>query len=195
MIRLTLMLVAAMAAAMLIWGKDTPEMRAEAIEEAVLEEIETVVVAEPVVAPAPVAEPSANVVETTPSVDTNAVTEAVAEAAQALDDNDSDVEVAQLNRIDLTGTTSGLLQFNAADAAAEAAQPVEAPQAARILIVTGNRVNMREGPSTSRSVVGRLREGDKAELMAEAPDGWVQVRAVASGQTGFMAARFLQPAQ
>lgn len=60
--------------------------------------------------------------------------------------------------------------------------------------VSGTRVNMRSGPSTSNTVVDSLPGGTLAEIIGTEADGWVQIRDVASGQTGYMAARFLEPA-
>lgn len=63
-----------------------------------------------------------------------------------------------------------------------------------LLRVTGAGVNMRAGPSTSDPVVATLPEGAYAEPIGGALDGWQEIRLVATGQTGFMAARFLDPA-
>ena len=60
--------------------------------------------------------------------------------------------------------------------------------------VSGTRVNMRSGPSTADAVVDSLPGGTLAEVIGEETDGWVQIRDVNSGLTGYMAARFLEPA-
>lgn len=60
--------------------------------------------------------------------------------------------------------------------------------------VSGTRVNMRSGPSTANTVVESLTGGSLTELIGEEQNGWVQIRDIASGQTGYMAARFLEPA-
>lgn len=62
-----------------------------------------------------------------------------------------------------------------------------------LLRVTGSRVNMRSGPSTSNAVVGSLGRGDLAEALGTETNGWIEIRDVATGQSGFMAARFLEP--
>lgn len=60
--------------------------------------------------------------------------------------------------------------------------------------VTGSRVNMRSGPATSFGVVDSLAEGTLAEAIGDPVDGWMEIRDVDTGRTGFMSARFLQPA-
>ncbi len=77
---------------------------------------------------------------------------------------------------------------------APSARPVLSADETKILEVTGNSVNLRAGPSTGRDIVGRLSRGDKAELVAEAAEGWLQIRDLSTGTVGFMAARFLAPA-
>lgn len=62
-----------------------------------------------------------------------------------------------------------------------------------MLRVAGSRVNMRSGPSTSDSVVDSLPGGTLAERIGAEHDGWVEIRDVASGRSGFMVARFLDP--
>lgn len=63
-----------------------------------------------------------------------------------------------------------------------------------LLRVSGDRVNMRSGPSTAYGVVNSLPSGTLAEPMGEPSGGWIEVRVVETGVTGFMAARFLDPA-
>lgn len=69
------------------------------------------------------------------------------------------------------------------------------PEVGRLLIVTGTSVNMRSGPSTTWEVIGNLRRGAKAELVAQADGGWLQIRDVVTGRVGYMAGRFLEPFQ
>ncbi|WP_179381560.1 SH3 domain-containing protein [Jannaschia marina] len=74
------------------------------------------------------------------------------------------------------------------DAAAE-------PEGARELLkVTGSRVNMRAGPSTANAVVDSLPGGTVTEALGAEENGWIQIRDVESGRTGYMSARFLAPA-
>lgn len=53
--------------------------------------------------------------------------------------------------------------------------------------VTGNRVNMRNGPGTEYSVVGRLTRGETVEVMSEPGNGWLKLRVSDSGRIGWMA--------
>ncbi len=62
-----------------------------------------------------------------------------------------------------------------------------------LLRVSGSTVNMRSGPSTEAGVVASLPAGTLAEPVGAEIDGWIEIRDVASGLTGFMAARFLEP--
>ncbi len=62
------------------------------------------------------------------------------------------------------------------------------------LRVSGSVVNLRSGPSTANPVVAALPEGTLTEPLGEAQGGWIEIRAIEGGATGFMAARFLEPA-
>ncbi|MCC1494225.1 SH3 domain-containing protein [Cognatishimia sp. F0-27] len=59
-------------------------------------------------------------------------------------------------------------------------------------VVTGSVVNMRAGPGTSYAVVDQLRRGNEVEVLDEAENGWVELRALDGSETGWMAARFLR---
>lgn len=63
-----------------------------------------------------------------------------------------------------------------------------------ILVVTGSRVNLRSGPSTGNAVVSSLSAGTRTVPLGDASNGWQEVRVLDTGVTGFMAARFLDPA-
>ncbi|MDF1728466.1 MAG: SH3 domain-containing protein [Sulfitobacter sp.] len=56
-----------------------------------------------------------------------------------------------------------------------------------IRTVSGNRVNVRGGPSTDFSVVDRLELGDAVEVLEEDGNGWVRMRSVETGEEGWMA--------
>ncbi|QBY02316.1 SH3 domain-containing protein [Rhodophyticola sp. CCM32] len=77
----------------------------------------------------------------------------------------------------------------AAPATTPAAEIAEAPRP--VVYVTGRRVNMRAGPSTGTAVILSLGFGAEAEQIGDVTDGWVQIRDLASDQTGYMAERFL----
>ncbi len=60
-----------------------------------------------------------------------------------------------------------------------------------IRYVTGSRVNLRAGPSTSDAVVAQLVRGTETEVLDEVGDGWLQIRDLATGTVGFMSGDFL----
>lgn len=71
-------------------------------------------------------------------------------------------------------------------------QPEPQPQpASDIRYVVADAVNVRGGPSTGDSVVGRLTSGDDVLVVGEAADGWVEVLVEGDGISGFVASRFL----
>lgn len=61
---------------------------------------------------------------------------------------------------------------------------------ADLRVVTGDRVNLREGPSTSFEVVDQLDSGTIIEVI-EARDGWAHVQMQGTTQNGWMSADFL----
>lgn len=70
-----------------------------------------------------------------------------------------------------------------------AAAPAAEPEPT-VLYVTAARVNVREGPSTDYSVVGKVLRGD-AVLIADTQDDWSLVRIEGDGIEGWVASRFL----
>lgn len=66
--------------------------------------------------------------------------------------------------------------------------------AARLAVVTGQRVNLRDGPSTGDPVVGQVSAGDEIMVFGEATPGWSTIRHPATGETAFMSSNFLTPA-
>jgi hypothetical protein len=67
-----------------------------------------------------------------------------------------------------------------------------APGAADLREVTGDTVNLRDGPGTNFNVVDRLTRGTVISLLDTGPDGWVYVEI--GGLTGWMSSDFLGPA-
>lgn len=78
-------------------------------------------------------------------------------------------------------------------ASVDAAGSAPAPEGP-LLRVSGDRVNMRAGPSTANPVLDSLVAGTLAEALGDPVGGWQEIRVVDTGVTGFMAARFLDPA-
>lgn len=56
-----------------------------------------------------------------------------------------------------------------------------------IRTVSGNRVNVRGGPSTDFEIVNRLERGDAVEILEDTGNGWVRMRPVDGGAEGWMA--------
>lgn len=53
--------------------------------------------------------------------------------------------------------------------------------------VSGNRVNVRGGPSTNFGVVGRLNRGEEVRILEDNGNGWVRMQPVDGGESGWMA--------
>ena len=68
-------------------------------------------------------------------------------------------------------------------------QPVPEPLAFRYVSATA--VNVRQGPSTNDSVIGRLTRGEAVSVVGEVVEGWVQIRIEGDGIEGYVAARLL----
>ena len=53
--------------------------------------------------------------------------------------------------------------------------------------VSGNRVNVRGGPSTNYGVVSKLTRGVEVRILEDNGDGWVRMQPVNGGEAGWMA--------
>jgi uncharacterized protein YgiM (DUF1202 family) len=60
-----------------------------------------------------------------------------------------------------------------------------------IRVVSGTRVNMRQGPGTGFGVIDTLDGGTQAEVLEVNDNGWARVEVLNTGQIGWMAARLL----
>jgi uncharacterized protein YgiM (DUF1202 family) len=72
----------------------------------------------------------------------------------------------------------------------EAPETVAEPEY-QVMYVTGNAVNVREGPSTQFTVVGRVVRDDAVEITEAPANGWVRIRIAEGGAEGYVAARLL----
>ena len=211
MIRLSLITLAGLFSAMLVWGTDSGEQSTAALGDSIGEPLETTVVeavVETIVEPEPVNEVAA--VPETVLPETNiatvvetAVDRVIAGAPEMVQ------EVTQLETLDLTSPAkpNNLIIINSPDAprgepllnavtiaAAETTSEAVTGDSSKILLAVNARsVNLRAGPSTNVAVVASLKRGEQAELVSEAADGWLQIRQVSTGKVGFMAGRFLDP--
>ena len=181
MIRLTLFLILGLGGAMAFFGQDGAPPQVEEISEAVLDD------------------ETGQIDDTAAAIEAALVDKLVDALAPVATPPTARVEATKTETLDLTEVkpTNSMLVLEASDAPPDAAVPVVPvvlPDNMKLLQVTGSSVNLRAGPSTNRPIVGRLSRGDRAELVSEAADGWMQVRDVASGKIGYMAGRFLAPA-
>lgn len=53
--------------------------------------------------------------------------------------------------------------------------------------VSGNRVNVRGGPSTNYGIVSKLTRGVEVRILEDNGDGWVRMQPVEGGEAGWMA--------
>ncbi|MEC3861492.1 SH3 domain-containing protein [Mesobacterium sp. TK19101] len=53
--------------------------------------------------------------------------------------------------------------------------------------ITGNRVNMRNGPGTNYAVLARLSRGDEVVVLDDSGDGWLKLRVVGDNRVGWIA--------
>ena len=72
-------------------------------------------------------------------------------------------------------------------AEAVVAEPVIEEPAADMRKVTAARVNMRQGPGQTFSVIAKLNNGDEVEILQDPGDGWVKLKVIDSGRVGWMA--------
>ncbi len=56
-----------------------------------------------------------------------------------------------------------------------------------VRVVTGALVNLRSGPGTNFEVVDQLSQNTRVEVLTDTGNGWVELRAVETGVTGWMA--------
>lgn len=73
-----------------------------------------------------------------------------------------------------------------------AAAPVVPQTAADLRVVSGTRVNLRGGPSTTYDVVTQLLKGAEVEVLDDTGDGWVRLRTIPGNEVGWMSADFLE---
>jgi hypothetical protein len=69
--------------------------------------------------------------------------------------------------------------------------PEPEPEPLPLLFVNSNAINVRQGPSTSFAVVGRLTRDEAVLAIEPEQNGWVRIRIEGDGVEGFVAARLL----
>ncbi len=187
MLRLMVLLCAAIFVTLLIAGQDKGQMR-PGLAKAVAEGEEIVVLQRRVAAVAPqdpVGEPA--VAMLAPAADV------VVEAASYVADPPP-AEVATRRVVPLPIFTLSNLPTVTVDPVEEApAAPPSATSAGDVWYVTANTVNVREGPSTDTFVVEKLKRGEAVSVAFEEGSEWARVTIQGDGLEGYVALRFLSP--
>jgi hypothetical protein len=179
-IRLTLVLTAGLVGSMIIFGTNGPDETGGPIEKTVLAPE----------AEAPADLPVEKVVATSFTAQTPKPTPApppvrpVVRRAAVVAVPPADLAVAPQETLDLA-------RIAPSDEAIENAVAQAILPQADIRYVTGSRVNLRAGPSTSDAVVARLARGAETVVLAEAGEGWFRIRDLDTGAEGFMSGDFL----
>ncbi|MGR3464840.1 SH3 domain-containing protein [Limimaricola sp.] len=75
-----------------------------------------------------------------------------------------------------------------------AAAPAETAASIELRQVSGDWVNMRQGPGTGHAVLDTLPRGTEAKLIERA-DGWAKIEITSTGQSGWMSERLLAPVE
>ena len=213
MFRLVLPLCAAMFVALLIAGRDNGQMRpglARAVasgEEIVMIERQyspTVVAAD---APAPVKVSATDLPPPVEIRDAPAVASVPREetrpaelapkpvftlsALSGLNGDQASLEnVTDPAAQDAARAASESLYADPSDGGALASDPAYSGD---VRTVSASSVNVRLGPSTDTSVVGRLAQGEAVRVLGAVDSEWVEVVIEGDGISGYVAARFLSP--
>lgn len=176
MIRLTILLCGALFFAMYVMGEDRGQMRQGLIEG----EKEAAIQA----AKAAQAEQAKPALQVEVASQSNVVTPSVPAQTAASQDN---------------GVVSIAFSPSAPVISPTAPKPVAPDRAAaatassegRVMYVSGRSVNVRGGPSTRNSVVGRLTRGEAVTVVWVEDNGWARIRVEGDGVDGYMAMDFL----
>jgi hypothetical protein len=89
-------------------------------------------------------------------------------------------------------SAGGAIDAAVAEAAAAAEPDRDAPLSGTVrLVVTGDRVNVRAGPSTRYEVISSLGYGERVELVSYSGRNWARIRLPQGDRVGFMARSFL----
>lgn len=168
MIRLTLLLLAAMFATALIGGRDYGQMR-PGLKAAAL---------------APATQSAA-------SPATVAQVSTAADAPAQADPVQSDIVAVAYSPPEPVQTTPRVVTLSTPAPAPEPAASAEPAAAGEVWIVNARAVNVREGPSTDYGVIGKLSRGEAASIVWEEPNGWARIRIEGDGIEGFVSMDFL----
>lgn len=218
MLRLTILLIVAMAFAWETLGQDNGQLRpglAMAAAEGRLDEVwaearakeaaaddraegafmVTEAAPAPEPEPAPIPEP---VVAATEPVTPDLVVPPEREVVQVVTDPVFSLESYGNESVpgeDAAKAAAALVEPEAA-VLPEAEAPVEAPATdqAQIWVVKADSVNVRAEPSTEAEILGKLGTGEELLLVAVVDDEWSKIVIQGDGVEGYVATRFLTPA-
>jgi len=98
------------------------------------------------------------------------------------------------NASDQTGAQEPEAIAEVAEPAPELAPEIVAPEPT-LLVVTGNRVNLRAGPGTDNSVVGSVVRDQVVTLVQRTDNGWAEIIVDGMDGTVFMSGDFLSETQ
>ena len=83
-----------------------------------------------------------------------------------------------------------LTRAEAVETPADTAKPEEvavAEPAEDLRTVSAARVNLRNGPGTKFSVLGKLTRGEEVQVLSDNGEGWIKLRVKSSNRVGWMA--------
>ncbi len=89
--------------------------------------------------------------------------------------------------LDALETASGARQNIAFAGSTTSASDGRVENTVDIRTVQGSRVNMRSGPGTEYDVIDQLSQSTQVEILTDSGDGWVELRPVTGGATGWIA--------
>ena len=123
-----------------------------------------------------------------PKLDEPVFTEMVAEVAPV---EESTPEVTRAALISPVQVVAPVVVTETAPEPVEVVSISEPAPERIIWFVTGSRVNVREGPSTDYSVMGKVVYGEAAEIVSDPDAEWVKIRIEGDGVEGFIMKRFM----
>ena len=94
-----------------------------------------------------------------------------------------DVPALGSDSLNLGAVQASLVSLDLAEAPVNVSATVEDVRA-----VSGNRVNLRNGPGTQYGVLSKLTRGEKVEILQEPGNGWLKLRVVETNRIGWLAA-------
>ena len=118
-------------------------------------------------------------------------------------DSTPNVTRAALNLADVSAATAQVTEQIATAAVAKVIDSADTPQIilpsliattntrsssdGDVRVVSGNRVNVRGGPSTDYGIVNKLTRGIEVRILEDNGDGWVRMQPLDGGEAGWMA--------